>query len=788
MQTFRRFFWAIIFILTLTNSAFSQRSICAASPYPIEVVQPDGSKLTVVTIGNEMLNYRETVEGYTMLSNHEGIYEYAVLDSKGNLQLSGIKAKNNISESTLNKTLPQKHLRFSTIQQQAIQQDFAAFQSDVIEMNKTVEVNYPTMGDIRIIAICMQFPDEAALYPTSAVSDLLNQPNYNSTGSFRDYFLANSYGKLRTQVDVFGWYTTALNRESYGRNLNNGTVNAAYNANVRNLVRQAIDSADIKGNANFALYDNDSNGSVEGIILFHAGYGAEQGLNGYIWSHRSSLPSTGAPVKDGKTIRNYCVNPIKRNWSGTNTMVGLGVLAHEFGHIMGLPDLYDTGDNSEGIGNYGLMGGCGWLNQERTPCQYESWSKDQFGWLNPIVINTGGDYELKHTLDTAICYRINTARANEYFLLENRQQKGWDRFLPSRGLAIWHINTQRTSLYPGSNTVNTDTAQLGVGLKQADGQRNLERGTNRGDAGDLYPGSTSNTSFNNFTNPSSKLHYKIGGVNQASNVSISNITQRTNDSVIVFRLGLANAAVFSPSIATGCAPLKVTLNNFSTNVNSFKWFFPDNSTDTTTLSPQFTFTKPGQNVVSLVLYENGIVADSTSQIITVLESPKASISYTQIGDQVIIKNTTAASGTFHQWKIGAGSTSSLDSVSLTVPSSGLTVTLYVFGSNGCTDSIARNFVPFTTGLENITAIQGISVYPNPFSQQFDLNYTLTSSTSTVITLYNVLGKEVYQEYKPTSNGQQTVHIPLSENLNTGIYFLTLRTETETKTIRVLKSK
>lgn len=788
MQTITRFLWAFVFLFVFAKPALSQRSICAASPYPIEIVQPDGSKLTIISIGNEMLNYQETTDGYTIITNKEGVYEYGILDQEGNMQLSGVKAQNNISETVLYKNLPQKHIRFSALQENTIKQDFEALHADVLQLNKTVEVNYPTIGDIKIIAICMQFPDEAAIYPISAVSNLMNQPNYNTTGSFRDYFIANSYGKLRTQVDVFGWYTAALNRESYGRNLNNGSTNPSYNSNVRNLVRQAIDSADIKGNANFALYDNDSNGTVEGIIIFHAGYGAEQGMNGYIWSHRSSLPSTGAPVKDGKTIRNYCVNPIKRNWSGSITMVGLGVLAHEFGHIMGLPDLYDTGDNSEGIGNYGLMGGCGWLNQERTPCQYESWSKDQFGWLDPIVINTGGDYELKHTLDSAICYRINTARANEYFLLENRQQKGWDRFLPSRGLAIWHINTQRTSLYPGSNTVNTDTAQLGVGLKQADGQRNLERGTNRGDAGDLFPGSTSNTSFNNFTNPSSKLHYKIGGVNQASNVSISNITQRANDSVIVFRLGLASSAVFSPSIATGCAPLNVSLNNFSTNVTSFKWYFPDNSTDTTTVSPQYTFTQPGQNIVSLVLYENGIVADSTSQIITVLESPKASISYTQIGDQVTIKNTTAESGTFHQWKIGAGSTSSLDSVSVTVPSSGLTVTLYVYGSNGCTDSIAKNFIPFATGLEDITTLQGIIVYPNPFAQQIDLNYTLTSATSTTITLYNVLGKAVHQEFKPTSHGKQSVHIPLAESLNNGVYFLTITTETETKTIRLMKSK
>jgi M6 family metalloprotease-like protein len=769
-------------LLLLNGTTVAQRSNCSASPYPLTIQQADGSELTILTIGNEMLHYKETPEGYTVLPNKEGIYEYAILDNTGNLQLSGIKAANRISQTAMAKQAPERHLRFSPSQVAIIKHDFETMHAEAMKLQKTVEVSYPVSGNIRIIAICMQFPDMAAAYPVSALSDLMNQTNYNNTGSFKDYFVANSYGKMTPQVDVYGWYTTTLNRESYGQKLNNGSNNPSYNANVRNLVGQAIDSADVRSNVDFTIYDNDNNGSVDGIIIFHAGYGAEQGFNGYIWSHRSSLGGS-ARVKDGKTISSYCINPTLRNWQGDIRMVGLGVLTHEFGHIMGLPDLYDTDNSSEGIGNFGLMGACGWLNQERTPCQLEAWSKDQFDWLRPVILNNPGEYTLKHTLDTAACYRINTPRTNEYFLLENRQQRGWDRFLPSRGLAIWHINTARTSLYPGSNTVNADSAQYGVGLKQADGQRHLERGTNRGDAGDLFPGSTNNRMFNDNTNPSARLHFKVGGVNQPSNVTVSNITLNS-DSTVTFRIGLASTAAFSPAATQGCAPFRTVLTNNSTAFASYKWYLPDGSTNNTQSDLNIELPQPGSYTVALVIYDSlNNRLDSTSQTLTVFESPKAGYTYTQIGNQIRLRNNSTGH-TLQQWRLGTNTSSTQDSLTFTIPPAGLNFYIVAISANGCTDTAFGFVLPFATGQNEIIPLKRFTAYPVPFQNSLTLNVDWNEPVAFDVEVRNMLGEMIQtQHYLPATN---TIDWSTADWTN-GVYLITIKSALGTYTTRVIKT-
>jgi len=778
-----RYIFSILCLLPVSPYAQSQRSNCPASPYPLTITQGDGSSLTIQITGNEMLHYKETPEGYTVLTNKDGIYEYAIADSEGNLQLSGIKAANQISRTHLGKNAPPRHVRFSASQVALIKHDFEMLTAETQKLQKTVEVSYPVSGNIRVIAICMEFPDMRAAYPVSALSDLLNKPNYNNTGSFRDFFVSNSYGKMTPQVDVFGWYTSTLNRENYGQRLNNGASNPSYMTNVRNLIIQAVDSADAKGNADFTLYDNDANGSVDGIIIFHAGYGAEQGFNGYIWSHRSSLGGSGR-VKDGKTISSYCINPTLRNWQGDITMVGLGVLTHEFGHIMGLPDLYDTDNSSEGIGNFGLMGACGWLNQERTPCQLEAWSKDQFDWISPVVITNPGEFHIRNTMDTAICYRINTPRTNEYFLLENRQQKGWDRFLPSRGLAIWHINRTRTALYPGSNTVNADSSQFGVGLKQADGQRHLELAANRGDAGDLFPGTSNNRTFNDNTNPSARLHFKVSGVKQPSNVTVSGITQNA-DSTIVFRIGLSSSAAFSPAATQGCAPFSTVLTNNSTSYASFKWYLPDGTAESTQPNLLLNIQNPGTYQVALVIYDSlNNKLDSATQQFTVFNSPEAAFEYTQSGNQLKLKNKSSGQ-TYHQWRLGTNTSSTQDSLTFTIPPSGLSFYIVAFNANGCTDTSFGFVLPFATGLNDLHVLKKFDAYPVPFSNQLTLRYEFSGNADGLLEVRNVLGELLYSGKTMQTSDEVILS---TADWTPGVYMVILHTPQGSYAHRVLHMK
>src|SRR5205823_5134399 len=158
-----------------------------------------------------------------------------------------------------------------------------------------------------------------------------------------------------------------------------------------------------------------------------------------------------------------------------------------FGHLMDLPDLYAVNYSNEGVGNFAIMGAGAWLNSEHTPCIHDAWSRIQFGWVQPVVISSKGTYTIKKSLaDSNFVYRINTPVSNEYFLLENRQRKGFDQYMPAKGLAVWHINTNKAHvLSQGSNSVNNDTANMGIALVQADGKMDLEKNVNRGDLGDL---------------------------------------------------------------------------------------------------------------------------------------------------------------------------------------------------------------------------------------------------------------------------------------------------------------
>jgi hypothetical protein len=211
--------------------------------------------------------------------------------------------------------------------------------------------------------------------------------------------------------------------------------------------------------------------------------------------------------------------PETRSWG----MVNIGLFCHEFGHILGLPDLYDIDESngaSEGIGVWGLMGGGSWLNQEKTPANMCAWSRINCGWISPIPISVG-TFTMHSPLNTSVVYKILTNQANEYFLLENRQNVGQDQYLPGEGLAIWHVDDNQSE--------NDDENHKLVDLEEADGLNDLDNGMNSGDAGDLYPGSSNATFFNELSNPNSNLYSGL-----PSNIDINNITE--DDLIITFSI------------------------------------------------------------------------------------------------------------------------------------------------------------------------------------------------------------------------------------------------------------
>jgi immune inhibitor A len=256
------------------------------------------------------------------------------------------------------------------------------------------------------------------------------------------------------------------------------------------MARDAVVASD--PTVNFSPYDNNGDGFVDAFIVIHAGAGGEvTGNSGDIWSHKWVLDG-GAKTVDGSQIFGYLTVPEDCK---------IGVCAHELGHLLfGFPDLYDTDGTSEGIGNWCLMAAGSWGGGGDTPSHPCAWCKANQGWVSIDNRTTNAVVSIHDVKDAHTVYRLwkDGAAGNEYFLVENRQQVGFDASLPASGLMLWHVDEAQ----PG----NTDENHYKVAMMQADGKRDMEVHHSRGDAGDPYPGSSGNASFNNTSTPNSKSY------------------------------------------------------------------------------------------------------------------------------------------------------------------------------------------------------------------------------------------------------------------------------------------
>jgi hypothetical protein len=230
-------------------------------------------------------------------------------------------------------------------------------------------------------------------------------------------------------------------------------------------------------------------------------------------------PGGRAVLVDG----DYAIEPeLIGNSNNGTAIIEIGVFAHEFGHIFGLPDLYDTDNSSEGLGNWCVMAAGSYGADgahEDYPSNFSAWCKERMGWVTPIVVGSFAKGQVIHDVEDFPeifkVWRLGVP-AQEYFLIENRQRVKSDRYLLNTGLLIYHVDNSRTN--------NTDENHYLVDLEQGDGNRDLNRNSNRGDAGDPFPGSTNNRTFDGSTNPRSTDYEHAETYVGVRNISSSNMT------------------------------------------------------------------------------------------------------------------------------------------------------------------------------------------------------------------------------------------------------------------------
>jgi len=489
-----------------------------ATPKQIAYKQPNGSIIHLFLKGDGAIHWAVSTDGYTLLSNSNGYYEYAKTDGKGNLISSKIiahdqNARSNDEIALLNNV--QKGINYSNNQ---LSEKLSAFKVT----KKGNAKSFPSTGVINNLVLMIQFSDVSFSNSITNVDNLLNQSNYGGIGSFKDYYYENSNGNLIVNTFVDGIYTAPYSHDYYGQN--DGGGNDMY---VEELFSSLIAGAD--SYIDFSQYDNDGDGIVDGVYMIYAGTGeASSGMPNDIWPHNN--PGITPITVDGVTITSYtCSNEIDYN---SGLLVGIGTICHEFGHALGLPDYYDTdyagsGGETEGLGSWDIMSGGGYNGNEASPASHNSFSKAMMGWQLLGSIQSDGTYMLPPVETDTLAAIIGVSGSNEFFMFENRQWLSFDYELQHHGLLIYHTDYDYILSHWDSNDINVDPSHLGMDLEEADGETTTE-------SGDTYPGSTSNTSFTDFTTPNSLPYYAtytgkpISSITESSNNIYFNISGFSN--------------------------------------------------------------------------------------------------------------------------------------------------------------------------------------------------------------------------------------------------------------------
>lgn len=397
-------------------------------------------------------------------------------------------------------------------------------------------------GETNLLTIIVDFSDKTAQVNAAKFDTLIY---YNRTGTVVNYYLEVSYGQLTIATPQspsdLGWIR-APQTYAYYVNARNGT--GSYPNNTQKLVEDIVDL--INPQVDFSRFDNDEDGYVDGLIIVHAGPGAEYtGSDNDIWSHQWAIIPR---LRDGVYICTYSIQP--EYWVSPGDMT-CGVFCHELGHVFGLIDLYDTDYTSAGVGRWSLMAAGSWNGTlGSSPAHLDAYSKISLGWgtmLTPMFNLSEAAVPAVESDPTIFRLWTNGEPANEYFLVENRQQVGYDTYLPSAGLLLWHIDEHMYDndyeWWPGCGSSN----HYKVALVQADGLWQLEHGANQGNAGDPFPGSSNIRQIN--SSGALNTNSYAGNVSSVALTNISNSsTEMTVDISVNSTQGIVDGVDAIPEL------------------------------------------------------------------------------------------------------------------------------------------------------------------------------------------------------------------------------------------------
>ncbi len=363
----------------------------------------------------------------------------------------------------------------------------------------------PVIGTKNALVLLIEFQDRKHSITPDYFKDLLFSKG--SKHSMRDYYLEASWNQLDINGEVNNaWYTAVNNISDY---VDKYEVDGHF-PNAQKLISEVVLQAKDSGSFDFSKIAKD--GEIEILIVIYAGEGLDTKLNiNYIRPHKDRL-SEPIEVQEGIYAKRYCLIP-------ELPADDLGCFCHEIGHFLGLPDLYKEG-YSPVVGSWCLMAIGDHIDNGRTPAHPCAWCKMHLGWIEPKIIKEiPNPYEISAVMDSdkdIYKLEVDGSDGEEYFLLENRQQKGFEQNLPAGGLMIWHVDESVCVL----EAPNYDPKHFFLTVKESDGREDLQRDMTvlvkedvdkvqkdlAGDAGDPFPGRTNNRIFDDESTPNSRSY------------------------------------------------------------------------------------------------------------------------------------------------------------------------------------------------------------------------------------------------------------------------------------------
>lgn len=477
-----------------------------AKPGWNSVKQSDGTYLQVQAVGNAFNHALLTSDGLMVARGSDGDFYYF----SSVTGLTTVRA-HNVGERTATEV--------AFIGAQHASLDVASKKSRISHKGpqlgvggSNADADVPAQGTRKVPIILVEYKDKKF----NNTREQIIQAMLTGNTSVQQYFKDQSNGKYDPDFEVFGIYTLSQNRQYYGGNDSGGN-----DKGLGAMVTEACQMAAADG-VSFNRFDTNNDNYCDVVIVIYAGVGEAQASYTYpqaIWPCNWNLQSaayygmggSGAfrPNGSGVYVNNFAVfNELHGSNDNTSTIDGIGTFCHEFGHCLGLPDFYDTNYGGHyGMGYWDIMDtGC-YANDTYTPVGYSAYEKNFMGWINYVNPTPGTYYTLpiwnqKNEETDKALFLQSDINGDEFFIIENRRQQGWDRYLPAQGLLIHHI-TYSASRWQ-ANTPNNQNIQL-VTIMPADNTLSTNN-----ESGDTWP-RNGKTEFTDNSTPAAKLNMTANG-------------------------------------------------------------------------------------------------------------------------------------------------------------------------------------------------------------------------------------------------------------------------------------